>query len=124
MMLAIRAFLLFEAVTFVVAALIHKGFLVQGYEHAQAHVAESIIAAVLLGGLLLTLFVTPWTRRVALIVQGFALLGTLIGILTIIVGVGPRTVPDVVYHVAIVLVLILGIMVARRAPASVAGGFG
>lgn len=115
----IRAFLLFEAAAFMLAALIHKGFLVEGYEHAEAHVAESIIAAVLFGGLLLTLFLRPWTRNVALAVQGFALLGTLVGIFTIIVGVGPRTVPDIVYHVAIVAVLIWGLTVARRAPAAV-----
>lgn len=117
---AIRFFLIFEAATFLVAAMIHKGFLVEGYAHAQAHVAESIIAAVLIGGLLLTFFLPAWTRRVGLIVQGFALLGTLVGIFTIIVGVGPRTTPDVIYHVAIVAVLICGLLVARRAPAAVA----
>lgn len=117
----IRLFLLFEATTFFLAALIHKGFLVEGYVHARAHVAESIIAAVLFGGLLLTLFLPSWTRKVGVIVQGFALLGTLIGIFTIIAGVGPRTVPDVVYHVAIVAVLACGLLVARRPPAGVMG---
>jgi hypothetical protein len=116
---ATRLFLLFEAAAFMVAALIHAGILIQGYEHAQAHVAESIIAAVLFGGLLLTLFIPAWTRRAALIVQGFALIGTLIGLFTIIVGVGPRTVPDVVYHVAIAAVLIWGLVTARRVPVSV-----
>lgn len=118
MTLVLRAFLFFEAATFMVAALIHRGFLVQGYEHAQAHVAESIIAAVLFGGLLLTFFVRPWTRKVSLIVQGFALVGTLVGIFTIIMGVGPRTVPDVVYHLVIAAVLICGFLTARRAPAA------
>jgi hypothetical protein len=48
-------------------------------------------------------------------VQGFALLGTLVGILTIAIGVGPRTAPDVIYHAGIVAVLAYGIVVARRA---------
>ena len=56
-----------------------------------------------------------WTRQAGLAARGFALLGTLVGIFTIIVGVGPRTVPDVVYHVAIVVVLVWGLMSARRA---------
>jgi branched-subunit amino acid permease len=47
--------------------------------------------------------------------QGFALLATCVGLFTIAVGVGPRTVPDVAYHVAIVIVLLWGLMVARRA---------
>ena len=113
----IRFFLLVEAATFIIAALIHMGFFVTGYEHRQARVAESVIAGVLFGGLLLSLFMSDWTRNVAIVVQLFALLGTLIGIMTIIVGIGPRTVPDVVYHVAITVVLAVGIAVARSAPA-------
>ncbi len=35
---------------------------------------------------------------------------------TIVVGVGPRTVPDIAYHVAIVAVLVWGLVVAKRAP--------
>lgn len=117
MTLAIRLFLLFEAATFIVAALIHRGFLVEGYEHRQAHIAESIIGAVLFGGLLLSLFISAWTRKAGLVVQAFALLGTLVGIFAIVVGIGPRTVPDVICHVAIVPVLIAGIVVAKRAGA-------
>ena len=33
----------------------------------------------------------------------------------IAIGVGPRTVPDVVYHAVIVLILVWGLVVARRA---------
>jgi hypothetical protein len=55
-----------------------------------------------------------WTRRVGLVGQGFALLGTLVGAFTIVVGVGPRTVPDVVYHVGIIAVLALGVRMAAR----------
>jgi hypothetical protein len=112
----IRLFLLVESATFFLAALIHMGFMIMGFEHHNASVAESVIAAVLFGGLLLTLFIREWTRNVGIVVQAFALLGTLVGIFTIIVGVGPRTVPDVVYHIAIVVVLAVGLRVARTAP--------
>jgi len=47
--------------------------------------------------------------------QGFALLGTLVGLFTIIIGVGPRTVPDVVYHIAVLIVLAAGLRVAGQA---------
>lgn len=119
----IRLFMLFEAAIFVAAALIHMGYLVEGYGHPRAHIAESIIGAVLFGGLLLSLFVVEWTRKVGIIVQGFALLGTLVGIFTIVIGIGPRTVADIVYHVAIVGVLIVGIAVARRAPTGVSSEY-
>ncbi len=112
----IRLFLLVEFATFFLAALIHMGFLTMGFEHHNASIAESVIAAVLFGGLLLTLFIREWARNVGIVVQSFALMGTLVGIFTIIVGVGPRTVPDVLYHIAIVLVLAVGIAVARSAP--------
>ena len=40
---------------------------------------------------------------------------TLVGVTTIAVGVGPRTGPDILYHLAIVAVLVWGIVVARMA---------
>ena len=36
----IRTFLSFEAMTFVVASLIHGGMLIEGYEHHEAHLAD------------------------------------------------------------------------------------
>lgn len=113
----IRALLLFEAATFVVASLIHSGALVAGYEHHEAHLAEGVIAIVLFAALAATWVRPAWTRVVGLAGQAFALLGTLVGLFTIAVGVGPRTVPDIVYHVAIVAVLIWGLAVAKRSPA-------
>lgn len=111
---AIRVFLFFEAVTFGAAALVHFGVLIDGYQHGEAGVAESVIAVVLLTGLILTWISRAWTRRIGLAAQAFALLGTLVGVFTIVVGVGPRTVPDIVYHVAIVVVLVWGLIIARH----------
>lgn len=112
----IRLFMLLEAAAFVAAAFIHAGFVVAGYEHREARLAESVIACVLLAGVAVTWIRPRWTRRAGLAAQGFALLGTLVGILTIAIGIGPRSVADVVYHVAIVIVLVSGLVVASRAP--------
>ncbi len=112
----LRLFLLFEAATFVAAALIHFGLLLNGYEHSRARIAEIVIAVVLLLGLALSMIRPAVTREAALAAQGFALLGTFVGIFTIIIGVGPRTVLDVVYHISIVAVLIWGLSFAARAP--------
>ena len=53
-------------------------------------------------------------RFVGLLVQGFALLGTSIGLFLILRGIGPSTVPDVIFHVGIYLVLIVGLIVTAR----------
>jgi hypothetical protein len=116
---AIRLFMLFEAAAFIAAALTHAGLLVDGYEHREARIAESVIAAVLLVGLALTWIRPGSTRGVGLAAQAFALLGTLVGIFTIAIGIGPRTVPDVVYHTGIVVVLVSGLAVAARARSGV-----
>ena len=110
----IRIFMLFEAATFVVASLIHAGVPVGGYEHHEAHLAEAVIALVLIVALALTWIRPAWTRAAGVGGQGFALLGTMVGLFTIAVGVGPRTVPDVAYHIGIVAVLIWGLLVAWR----------
>ncbi|WP_206537164.1 hypothetical protein [Natrialba asiatica] len=111
---AIRVLLGIEAASFLLAATIHAGVLVGGYEHSEAMIAESVIGTVLVAGLAATWLRPRSTFTVAAGVQTFALLGTLVGLWTIIVGVGPRTVPDVVYHVVIVIVLAVGIRTAWR----------
>jgi hypothetical protein len=113
----IRLIMLFEAASFVVAALVHSGVLIQGYEHPEARTAEGVIAIVLLVGVALTWIRPVWTRQAGLAAQGFALLGTLVGVFTIAIGVGPRTVPDVAYHIGIVIILMWGLIIAARARA-------
>jgi hypothetical protein len=119
MMKTIRLFLLFECMAFIAAASIHFGVLMNGYEHRQAGTAESVIAIVLLLGLILTLIRPRSTRPIGLLVQAFALFGTLVGIFTIAIGIGPRTIGDISYHVAIVIVLVLGLITSARAPKSI-----
>ncbi|SRR6266508_3888178 len=53
---------------------------------------------VLFIALLLTWMRTANTRLFGLLGRGFAFLGTLVGVFTITIGVGPRTLPDVTYH--------------------------
>jgi hypothetical protein len=111
----IRSFVLIECAAFTTAALTHFGVLVRGYEHQKAGTAESVIALVLLIGLILSLIRPQSTRGIGLAVQGFALVGTLVGIFTIVVGIGPRTVPDITYHVVIVVLLVWGLVKTSRA---------
>jgi hypothetical protein len=110
----IRRFLLGEAAAFFVAALVHAGIVPLGYEHAGAYVPESIIGAVLLAGVALTFVAPAWTRGIAIAAQGFALMGSLIGLYVGVIGVGPHTVPDFVFHAGIVLALLWGLVVATR----------
>jgi hypothetical protein len=108
----IRLLLLFEAATFLIAAAVHGGWFINGYEHREARIAETVIAVVLLAGLAMSWIVS--TRAAGLAAQGFALLGTLVGIFTIAIGVGPHTTPDILYHIGIVIVLLYGLIVAWR----------
>jgi hypothetical protein len=114
MMHPIPLFLLVEAATFLLAASVHAGLLLDGYEHREARIAESVIALALLVGLAVTWIRPRWTRRAGLAAQGFALFWTLVGIVTIAIGIGPRTGPDIAYHIGIVVVLVWGLVVARK----------
>jgi hypothetical protein len=112
--MVIRLFLLIEAASFIIASLIHSGRLIQGYAHPQARIAEGVIATVLLAALVWTWIRPASLHRAGLAAQGFAFLGTLVGVFTIIVGVGPRTAPEVAYHIGILLVLGWGLSVTAR----------
>ena len=113
----IQLFMLVEAASFGIASLIHSGVLITGFEHAQARIAEGVIAAVLFVGWAITLARRDWVRPIGLVTQGFALLGTLVGLFTIAVGIGPRTLPDLVFHAGIVVVLLWGLMFTAQAGA-------
>ena len=105
-----------EILLFAGASLVHAGVLIGGYEHIQARTAEGVIAAVLALGLALCLLRPAAMRAAALAAQGFALLGTLVGVFTIAVGVGPQTLADKVFHGVLLVVLVAGLLAAWRAP--------
>jgi len=114
MIQTIRRFMSIEAASFAGAALIHAGYVIGGYEHREARNAESVIAAVLLAALAATWARPTSARAFGLAGQGFALLGTTVGLITVAIGIGPRTVLDVVYHISIYLVLLWGLFVTKR----------
>jgi len=108
----IRLFLLLEGASYVVASLIHSGLIVDGYQHRSASTAEGVIAVVLLVGLALTWVWPGQTRSIGFAVQAFAMLGTLVGAFTIAIGIGPRSIPDLAYHLTMLAVLAGGLVVA------------
>ena len=114
---AARLFLLFEAVTFAAAAAVHAGVLFDGYRHREAAIAETVIAIVLIAAFALSRTPQPWPLRFAVVAQAFALAGTLVGLFTIAIGVGPRTLPDVAYHLAILAVITAGLAAVSPAAA-------
>ena len=110
----IRLMLAIEAPCFIAAGVIHSGLLVAVDIHHQAAIAESVIGAVLLISLALTWIWPNQTWLIGLIVQAFATLGTLVGVYTIIVGFGPRGAADLVFHIAILVVLGWGLVTTTR----------
>lgn len=111
---AARAWMLLEALTLGLASMVHAGFFVPGYAHASARTAEAVIATVLVLAAVETWLRPEDARRAAIFGQGFALLGTLVGLGTIVAGIGPRTVPDVVYHALLLSLLVTGLTWAVR----------
>lgn len=108
----VRIFLAVEALAFWMASAVHAGFLLQGHAHRQAMIAEGVIGVVLAMGLLVSLAFARATRGVGLAVQAFALVGTLVGIFTIVIGIGPRSRFDVALHTMFVTLLVLGVTFA------------
>jgi hypothetical protein len=115
---AFRLLLLFEAVTFVAAVSIHFGAFLDGYTHHKAGTAETVIAIVLLAGCALTWGGSSRARAAVIGAQAFGAFGVCVGLFTIAVGVGPRTLLDVVYHLAILATLAAGVVAAARLPSS------
>ncbi len=111
-----RLLLIFEAAAFLAASLVHAGWLIPGYEHTQARAAQATIAGVLVAALIVTWLRPAGTRAAALSAQVFALLGTMIGVFTMIAGVGPQTAPDVAFHVGMLAFLAWGLSTTFAPP--------
>ena len=110
----LRAVLVAEIVLFSLASLIHRGILARGFEHTKAAVAEGIIALVLAIGLAFTVYSPNEGRAAAVWTQGFALLGVCVGVVMIMIGVGPRTGLDYGIHAVMAVTLLAGLVIARR----------
>jgi len=110
MMSALTILFLAETCLYALASLTHAGVILEGHEHRQAMIAEAVISAALLLGLIALVLRRAWSRKVAITAQSFALLGTLVGAYTIAVGVGPQTTLDYITHAVMILLLITGLV--------------
>ena len=110
----IQIFLAVQAAVFAFAAGAHFG-LFGDRDDAAAGTAESVIAIVLVAGLLPSLVNPASTRTSALAAQGFALLGTLVGF-TLVLTVGPTTTFDVTMHSIMLALLVVGLAVTYHHP--------
>ena len=114
-MQTIRTLLIVQVALFAFAALTHFGMIGSSHRHPPAGTAESVIGTVLLIGLLSTWMTPSSIRSIAIAVQAFGLLGTLVGIATIIVGIGPRSMLDIVFHTSMTVALVTGLIVTSKA---------
>jgi hypothetical protein len=112
----LRVLLAFQAITYVIAGMIHSGAVLDGHKLQAGFIAESLIAAALITGLLVSLFRPAVTRDAALAAQGFALVLTCIGLFLLVVGANPRSVPEFAYHIGIIAILIWGLREAWQMP--------
>jgi hypothetical protein len=109
----IRGFMLVEAATFAIAALVHSGLLLDGYTHREAAIAEGVVLLALALGLGLSWLYPAWTRALGAVAQSFALVGALVGIFFIAI--------DIAYYAGMALVVVVGMIflnpqVYERAP--------
>ncbi|MGJ7604418.1 hypothetical protein ACSFA7_08745 [Variovorax sp. LT1R20] len=109
-----RAWMLVEALALGVASTVHAGLLVPGHAHPQARIAEAVIATVLVLASVETWLRPAHARPAAIFGQGFALVGTLVGLITIVLGIGPHTMSDVVFHALLLTTLVTGLTMAVR----------
>ncbi|HVS06238.1 MAG TPA: hypothetical protein VHK65_08735 [Candidatus Dormibacteraeota bacterium] len=121
----VRSFLFVQIAIFLILVLIHFGLLIGGYRHQSAGATESLIVAVLALGLWATWTPAPWNQRAATAAQCFGTVGVLVGLLTIGLGIGPRTILDLSLDLVLLLVLIAGLaypLVAVRIPSQARDG--
>lgn len=109
----IRGFVAVQIALFALGAIVHSGLVGQPRDPGAA-IAESVIALVLVAGLAISLRNERATPRAALAAQGFALLGTLVGI-TLVLTVGPTKALDVGLHLTMLATLVSGLLVTWRA---------
>ncbi len=101
------------AASLLVAAALHAGIVIAG-PFDQAAMYEGGIAVILLIGVSLT-FIGPTAARVAALgTQAVALAGACVGLYLSVRGVGPDTALDIVYHVALIGLLVAGLVLAWK----------
>ncbi len=128
---AIRVLVVFDAVTFLLAALLHLGVRIP---LAFTVLAEPGIrdAAIVegLAGLIFAVAVyaaftqQKWAWLAAIVAYVFAFLGVLVGMNALAAGLGPRTVLNTVYHNLMLFLLVAGLVLLATPSAGVALGHG
>ncbi|QEN87330.1 hypothetical protein FZC33_13775 [Labrys sp. KNU-23] len=108
----IATLLALDIALFAGASMLHAGLLPLGAPHSRAATAEAVIAVILALALATGLARPSLARLAALVAQGLALLGTLVGAVTIAIGIGPQTGGDKVFHAVLVAVLVFGLWLA------------
>jgi hypothetical protein len=116
----IRLLLAIEAISLAGAALLHLPQ-PSGDPTRSPSIYEGTIALVLLIGLGVGLARPSWAAWAALATQAFGLVGASIGLYLAVRGVAPDSAADLVFHVAIVALLVWGLVVAWQARSSAAG---
>jgi hypothetical protein len=111
---AIRALLVFEATTFLVAASVHLGAtLPLGVGEPRilpAAIVEGLAGVFCAGGALAVIMRKPWAWYAALAANLFALFGVTLGILALAIGYGPSTSLNGAYHRVMLGVLVVCIL--------------
>lgn len=107
------------ALSLFIASLIHFGYFIEGYTHRGAAVPEAVIGAVMVVALTLSWTRVPWGRRALIGGLGFGLAGSTLGLVLVVIGVGPQTTPDIVDHVLLVTGLVIGLFVAATSGSGV-----
>lgn len=108
------AVMLVEAVSFAVAATVHLGHRIWPVPAEPATgtaVVELIIAGLLLLGALTVLFGALRARLFAFLVTLPAIVGVLYELVAISLGIAPRTIPDLGFDIALMVVLLISFAV-------------
>ncbi len=121
---AIRALVVFEAVTFLLAASLHLGvrlpFGLAEPPILPAAIVEGLAGLFCAGSAVAIFARKPWAWYAALAANVFALFGVLLGILALAGGYGPSTDLNGFYH-RLMLVALVGCIVLLLTPAGRAG---
>jgi hypothetical protein len=117
----IRTLTLVDAVTFLIAAVLHTGTHIPlGFAVlAEPHIVPAIIVEGTAGVLLATaaygLFAhKPWGWTAAVTAHVFSILGVITGMVALAMGRGPRTESNDIYHRVILVVLVTGLFFLTR----------
>jgi hypothetical protein len=109
----LRGLLLVEAVSLLVAAALHAGILTGG-SFEQAAIYEGSLGVIVAVALGLTFLAPDTAGPLGLAAQALTLAGASLGLYLALLGVAPHTSLDIVYHVVLIGLLVVGLGVAWR----------